>query len=311
MSKTILKVVGGVCLILGICLGTSIGLWIAPGGESLGSFLKSVVGGTSIGCLSGGGIGIILLLVITAWMAGHKRRALILAIVLIVGSGLLLYLTIRHIPVECAQIKESELRALLGSGPVSTSAAKQWLHNSPFKGVHISETDYGDGTKGAQWYTEKARYRGDFRDDFLTRVYVDWELDEWDDLEPSGDEILACFGSPDLYRASYSMDLSGELVDFSLWYLEKGIVVSSRIPYKGVIVADRIPNEWRQPIIDGNVRMTGMTIVSPNSVEGMIRNVYPYAEENDEFRAEVLETLHSWPGSWGEVVVRGCVECPD
>ena len=270
-----------------------------------------MVGGTSIGCLSGGGIGIILLLVITMWMAGHKRRTLILAIVLIVGVGLLLYLTFRHIPVECTQIKENELQALLGSGPVSTLAAKQWLHNSPFKEAEITAVDYYDGRKTAQWYTDKARYGVNFRDDFLTRVYVDWELGEWGDLEPSSDEILACFGSPDLYQASYSMDLSGELVDFSLWYLEKGIVVSSRIPYKGMIVSDIIPNKWRQPVIDGNVRMTGMAIVVPNSAEAMVRNVYPYAEENDEFRAEVLETLYPWPGSWGEVVVKGCTECPN
>jgi hypothetical protein len=214
----------------------------------------------------------------------------VLILALGILSSLLILYSFQRKPVTCSEIQENEIRTMLASGPINLEKAKEWLHNSEFDGVEVGGINDGNGQRSAGWTKDSIGYNIKFRNDIAVNVGVYWKLGRRVALEPTGAEILTCFGPPDWYRAVYLMNPDGRHVELSLWYLEKGIIVgSSPIYFKS-----------QPPTFSDQVIMSGMSLLPPHSTaQKMIENTgYPI-----DIREEVLKSLQPWPGAWQKIVV--------
>jgi hypothetical protein len=121
-----------------------------------------------------------------------------------------------------------------------------------------------------------------------------WWTSHWEyiSLEPTLDEILACFGPPDLYQSQYFADHPYMVFDLSLLYLDKGISVT----------AMRFLEDLEPPVVNGDVIMTDMTITAPGTAKEVIKYLYRPWFEEDEYD-EMLKDWKPWPGSWEGIVV--------
>jgi hypothetical protein len=194
-------------------------------------------------------------------------------------------------PVACSQIQENELRTLLRAGPVTLTEALEWLHASSFKNAEITSANFSSAKKEGRWGKENGPwYSADFRNDTLLRVDIKWESFNHIALEPIGDEIISCFGTPDFYHSYLGGD--GKSVTLSLWYPKKGTVVFSR----------PLDSKDKSLVIDGNIIMSGMTLVAPGTIETTVSNVDRYGFSTDDPTA-ILESLKSWPDTWDKIVI--------
>jgi hypothetical protein len=233
---------------------------------------------------------------------------LILSLVMACNTGTKQGLSVTRTPVACAEIEEKSLRSL-EFNRLSMEDMHRWLEErSPFEGVNIHESipDKGDDN-GLLWEHTNGKYDARFREGILRRINILWSYWEHICLTPTADEVIACFGEPELYEAARADDIDGDFVFFALWYLEKGIVVwSTRLYYE---------SEDGLPSLNGSKIMNMMTLTAPNSTaEEMVRDVYSFDADADEDVADILKRLRPWPSSWEKVVVRGCLydpSCPD
>lgn len=196
-------------------------------------------------------------------------------------------------PVSCSEIEEPVLRTLV-SKKATSNEVLTWLNEAyqlKEPNVIVHKGKFMDGSTGITWERGKSRYSARFYNDSLIRIHEEWNTGWWNKLEPTGKEILDCFGPPDLYYAKYRIAQQYAL-SLDLWYLEKGIVVRT---------THFDPNK-KEPIIDEDIIMRNIHFLAPGSAEKMNRDIAP--EGWAEYPVDVLK---SWPGSWEAIAINNLV----
>lgn len=191
-------------------------------------------------------------------------------------------------PPDCTLLQESSLRAL-GFGQLRAEPMQEWLENrSPFNGTEISSSRFNNHIGALSWEQAGVKYVARFQEGPLNRIWMSWQ-------DPTtwltGDEVLACLGEPDLYGTVHTSDPEGSYIQLTFWYLTEGVVMW--------FDEDQLRTTALSPL-DGRLLVDGMTFVAPGPAEEMIRNTFEAGKEYN-FRAQVLESLDPWPGSWKKI----------
>ncbi len=48
----------------------------------------------------------------------------------------------------------------------------------------------------------------------------------WEEVQPSADRVLECFGEPGLYQATYKQDVEAKQLAVQFWYPSQGLIVT-------------------------------------------------------------------------------------
>ncbi|HYN89305.1 MAG TPA: hypothetical protein VER55_12275, partial [Ardenticatenaceae bacterium] len=114
---------------------------------------------------------------------------------------------------------------------------------------------------------------------------------EWGSQQPTGNQILECFGPPESYSATHRLGASR-------WYFELDLVYS----YEGLVVTlYRATGGPQPPAFDGNAPMTYLSVVRPGSAEAVLRDAY--SSQAETLVQPKVTALKPWPDTWEEIVV--------
>lgn len=183
-------------------------------------------------------------------------------------------------PIECEQLREVSLR-LLPLSELDREMLAQWVKEH-YQVDEVRRIASAGGVEEVSWKQPGKDYLARFRNDTFEFIGVTWAP-----LQPTIDEILECFGPPDLYEASYRQDVEAMRFYMAFWYLREGVIVST----------SRFRKENKPPPITGDMTMTGLVLVPPGTAAEMVR-YYPV-----EVRPAVLKSLQPWPGTVERIVV--------
>ena len=116
----------------------------------------------------------------------------------------------------------------------------------------------------------------------------------WGNRQPTLAQAIDCLGPPQHHVAAFVPDNLPRL-DLDLWYVEKGLVVSSY----------SFRRRTQLPAIQPEYRMNYFTVVAPGNLEQMVSNKHiPSAH------AYILCRLRPWPGSIEAIEVESFLENP-
>jgi hypothetical protein len=143
-----------------------------------------------------------------------------------------------------------------------------------------------NGPTDLQWLKGRERYYANFKEGLLSNIRVKWAKPS-----PRGDDVLHCFGQPDLYEATIWLEADARGFGLELWYLSEGLVFSTSPVFSQT---HKLP-----PPISGNIGMGDMIVVRPGTAEEIMRQRITYGEYSPKW----LEYLMPWPGGWEEIEV--------
>jgi hypothetical protein len=123
----------------------------------------------------------------------------------------------------------------------------------------------------------------------------------WERSAPAADRFIECFGTPDLYQATYHERHEDRWIYLELWYLDEGMRVSGRYFLRGN----------QPPSVDGTALLDAVTLVPPGTAEEMLASSMVGSQMNEEDRARFIGPLNPWPGSWEDAEVDDTPSLPE
>lgn len=216
-----------------------------------------------------------------------KRGALILLLWLTACSAL----SARQ-PLDCEQIVDEPLRSVPFT-ELTYDSFPNWVTKT--YGVPRNEITQGSHTMGLSdsytaavlWRSDDKLYSGDFIDDALQRVQVDW-----DQASPTVGEVVTCLGTPSDYSAIY-LESTAEVptLRLHLWYRSAGMLV----------VAGTAGHSSEPPVIEDDIQVNRILITRPGPPEEMLRR--GEAGISPDLRQLIEQAVQRWPGSWEELKI--------
>ncbi|MBA3532738.1 MAG: hypothetical protein H0T73_12510 [Ardenticatenales bacterium] len=189
---------------------------------------------------------------------------------------------------ECQQIMEEEIHSL-DFEAMNQANLLQWIQTTyslPESSITIANFDSSDITKGVSWNSEDKGYFAAFHENALKQAGI-----RWTSHPPTGEDIVRCYGPPDLYGAYFYEVPAGRIFEIELWYPTKGLVVNQTI----------LTQSSEIPEISGKIAVTSMTITRSGSAEEVLNDAY--YSRSEEIRQDTLHTLMPWPSDWGKIEV--------
>jgi len=138
------------------------------------------------------------------------------------------------------------------------------------------------------WTTEGIQYNVYIEESVATGAVL---LYEWG--RPSADQVIACLGTPERYRAEYTWDIPGNQLGFDLLFPAQGILAF------GVEFLRSRPKE--PPPIKGSFRLYGFDITQPGSGEQILREIY--CQGSADLCERMLQKYKPWPQDWQNIVI--------
>ncbi len=190
---------------------------------------------------------------------------------------------------NCEHLTATALRERI-SKEISPEQFRAWIsatYRVPEENIQVDATRTGKSRifnwkAGGIWYT--AVIEGSA----LTDVELLYERQR-----PSADQVIACLGAPEQYRASYGWDIPGNNLHLDLLFPGQGILAF------GAQFQSLRPKE--PPPITGRFRISDMRIVRTGSVDEVLRQIY--GGSSAELYEKMQREYKSWPDDWKAIEI--------
>lgn len=147
-----------------------------------------------------------------------------------------------------------------------------------------------------EWTVDNNQYSALFRKERrLVKIDV-----RWNQARPTLEEILGCLGSPEQYQAVYQQVPHDFQLEVSIWYPQKGLVVSGYSFHR----------QTQPPAVHLGYSMQSFIVVASDDLTQMVSNVYT-AGNQPGIQAYALRLLKPWPGSAEQITVDSCLADPE
>ena len=189
---------------------------------------------------------------------------------------------------SCNEISAAALRSILFK-EITVDDLLTWIaqtYHVPSENIRV---DVIKGTfQSITWTTEGIQYRVYTEESVATGAVL---LYEWG--LPSANQVIACLGTPERYRAEYTLDIPGNQLGFGMLFPAQGILAS------GAEFLRSRPKE--PPPIKGSFRLYGFVITQPGSGEQILREIY--CQGSAELCERMLQKYKPWPQDWQNIVI--------
>jgi hypothetical protein len=135
------------------------------------------------------------------------------------------------------------------------------------------------------WKANGYKYSARLQEKTFTQITIAKESGE----VQAGD-IIACFGSPEYYRAVHALEVNaGDAQYFDLFFPSAGVIAHGYRNY--------LSNDHTTRPIQDDFPILNFSILQPGTVEEMLEQIYGSATPFE------YGTIREWPNNWEDIVI--------
>ena len=144
-----------------------------------------------------------------------------------------------------------------------------------------------EGSASFDWEKDGIRYRAGTEQGV---VIAGWARNE-KLFSPSAQCLVTCWGTPDTYRAFFTLGVPGRSLKFEMLFAQKGILADG-VKYFGV-------DQESPPPISGSFPMDSYNVRTGGTPSEVLKRVY----FDGEVYQTLLEQYKPWSGDWDNIVI--------